>query len=210
MKDPRTKAGDRRAPGARRSPTMDGGIVVWGLIALVGLLAVILLSGCERAPQRAEPDPVAMYIVNTQEYTYGDMTPVHYAYTAVAEWRGWTSEQIEHRRDWLVNNVVMLESGGCWMIYGGTLYNAIGDSCWEPAVRGNRGDAGFGQITKAGWGRNGHVCKAEGMCSRQAVTRSAWDSMNAMLSLYEYAEEFPWCWNKAAKRYHSCHLAPSA
>lgn len=206
MRDPRTKAGDRRAKVGPSAVTRE--LVYWGCFCAVAFVVVVLLAGCERAPQRTEPDPVAVYIVNTQPYTYGNMEPVHYAYEQVAEWRGWTPEQIEGRRAWLIDNVVMGESGGCWMIFGGTLYNDFGDPCTQPHRVGRKSDAGFGQVTPALYGRNATLCKRDGLCSKHDVVRSAWDSMNAMVAAYEYHGSFPWCWNAGARAYHNCKAAP--
>lgn len=208
MKDPRTKAGDRRS-GARSVHTVDGSTSFLIILAAVVLLSVLVLSACNRAPERDEPDPTALWIVNVQEYRFGDMEPVHIAYELVAEWREWTPEQIEGRRAWLVDTVIMGESGGCWMIFGGTRYNSLGDPCTEPVRWGRYSDAGFGQVTQSLYGRNATVCQRDGICSKHHVVRSAWDSMNAMLAAYEYHGKQPWCWTDWARRYHSCHRAPT-
>jgi hypothetical protein len=177
------------------------------------LLATVLLSAALVTPaSAAEPSSrdIALFTTNVQEYFYNDMEPVRYAYRAVASHElGWSPAIIAAWEPFIVDDVIRKESGGCWMIRGGTLYNSFGDSCWRPAVIGRRSDAGFGQVTPVLYrGRNSTLCRNAGLCSWQAVTASAWTSMLAVLVSVEQHGSYPWCYNAEARRYHNCKLAP--
>lgn len=182
------------------------------------VLALFVGSACEREAERMErePDPTDLWIVNTQPYFYDDMGPVSVAYDAVARHLEWDTKvapdgqlMIDYWRDFAINSIIRLESGGCPYVRGGTLYNAAGDSCDNPAVRGRRSDTGFGQVTPVLFkGKNTVICKATGMCTWQQILVSPWHSMLATLVTIQELGSGPWCYDANARNYHNCSAAP--
>ena len=181
-------------------------------------LVFFTVTACEKTaePQWKEPDPIALWIVNTQPYFYGDMGPVTVAYEHVATHLDWDIQmmadgrtKLEAWREFVITDLIAKESGGCPNIRGGTRYNAIGDSCNNPVTRGRKTDSGFGQVTPVLYhGSNSTICKNTGICSSRQVIESPWNSMMATLITIEKHGSQPWCYNKFARSYHNCSLAP--
>jgi hypothetical protein len=169
------------------------------------LFATIVLTGCWSSDPPPDDD---LWIVNTQEYRYGELDPALFAYRAVARHEGWTEADIEA---WLpfVIDIIAKESGGCPAVRGGTLYNAIGDDCNKPHRWGRKSDTGFGQVTPVLYrGKNALLCKHAQLCTWQAIAGTPWNSMRALVITVEHLGSQPWCYNAYARRYHDCSLAP--
>lgn len=169
------------------------------------LAASIVLTGCWSSDPPPDDD---LWTVNTAEYRYGELDPALFAYRAVARHEGWSDTDIEA---WLpfVTDVIAKESGGCPAVRGGTLYNAIGDSCNEPAVAGRRQDTGFGQVTRVLYhGPASTLCKFAALCNWQTIAATPWNSMRALVITIRHHGSFPWCYDARARAYHRCNLAP--
>jgi hypothetical protein len=179
---------------------------------LLTLGLVASTTACERT--HAEPIPPAdEWVVNVQPYFYGDLSAADTAYTLVATHMDWHPEDIEYLRPYIVGDIIAKESGGCPYVRGGTLYNAIGDSCDEPVRWGRRNDTGFGQVTAVLYrGKDSVVCKHAGLCSWQQILETPWTSMVATLTTFQHLGKGPWCYDKRARNYHSltCKGVPSS
>lgn len=186
------------------------------------ILAIALLVGsaCQRSADtmeaQREPDPIALWTVNTQPYFFGDLGPVTIAYDALAKHLDWDITyaadgqlMIDAWREFVVTDLIAKESGGCPAVRGGTLYNAIGDPCDSPSVWGRRSDTGFGQVTPVLYrGNNTVICKNTGLCSWQQIIETPWNSMLATMITVQELGSGPWCYNAFARSYHNCSLAP--
>jgi hypothetical protein len=146
-------------------------------------------------------------VVNDLPYSYRDMTPVLWAYRAVTEERGWAQEDIDAFENFVVNDVIYGESGGCPNVRGGAIMK--GDGC-EVKRQGRKSDSGFGQVIRIHYRYpNGWLCKQESLCSADDITSNAWNSMTALVALIERDGKRPWCYSAAARRYHrGCATAP--
>lgn len=172
-------------------------------------VTVGLLSACE-TEERPEPDPADFFLVNTQPYSYQDLGPVNIAYEVVARYRGWSEATIGAWRDFLVNDVIAKESGGCYNVRGGVQFADGGAGC-AIARQGRRQDSGFGQLVAVHYQYpNGWLCQQEGLCSADALTENAWNSMSGLLALVERGGKQGWCYDARARNYHrGCATAPS-
>lgn len=171
-------------------------------------LAIASLAGCQdHSTPRPEPLPVDWFTVNAAQYNYGDLTTIHaITYPTVARWRGWTEEEIEAWRPFIVDDIIAKESGGCYNIRGGVRLANGGIGC-AVARQGSGQDAGLGQVVLR---FNPWLCEQEGYCSPDDITLTAWDSMNALLALIERSGVSPWNYNDFARSYHpTLRNAPS-
>jgi hypothetical protein len=178
------------------------------IIALVAV--VVALAGCDVAPSVREPSPVDWYTVNAQPYSYGDLGPVEVAYRTVARHRGWSEATIEAWLPFIVHDVVKGESGGCYNVRRGVRLANGGQGC-AIARQGRGSDSGFGQLISLHYrSPSGALCRDEELCSADAITATAWDSMTALLWLVERSGRHGWCYNARARSYHpGCSTAPT-
>ena len=201
---------------SRAKPRKEQQNVKYFILAIALLVGSACQGSADTIAMQRDPDPVTLWTVNTQPYFFGDMGPVTITYDAVAKHLDWDVEyaedgqpKIEAWREFVVHDLIAKESGGCPAVRGGTLYNAIGDSCDAPAVRGKRSDSGFGQVTPVLYrGTNTVICKNIGLCSWQQIIETPWNSMLATLTTVDELGSGPWCYNSFARSYHNCSLAP--
>lgn len=191
------------------------------LAIALSLIFTPLIHSCEPAiptvvdqPQHTENADIELY-VNSLPYSFGVMDSPMIAFNAVAqdminkgELTKWTSSDVDLWNPFAFD-VISKESGGCWNIKGGTLFNAVGDDCFSPSRVGKKSDSGFGQLISL-WYKypKGILCKLHGVCSQSWIISSPYSSMKAFIWALEYDGSHPWCYNKSALRYHKCSLAP--
>lgn len=170
-------------------------------LAATATVTIPLLSGCEpHTETRPEPEPTAWFQVNTAPYSYDSYEPVHQAFTTVATWRGWTPEEIEAWRPFIVDDLIRNESHGCYNVRaGGAVFASWDGAGCVLARNGRHQDAGFGQVVLR---YNDWLCPQEGYCSPDEITVTAWDSMNAALAVIEHSGVGPWQYNAHALRVH--------
>jgi hypothetical protein len=143
--------------------------------------------------------------INSLPYSWGSWEPARLAWrTMMFEHKHWSWEKIDRNEAW-AEDLIMKESGGCWNITGNSALVFPVNGC-QLAKQGSGEDSGFGQITSAGWGPRGTVCKLENLCSSAEVVASPYDSMRALATLMDVAGKFPWCFNNFAREYHNCSL----
>lgn len=142
--------------------------------------------------------------VNNLPYAFGEWEPARLAWrTVMSEHFHWDQAKID-RNEAFAENVVMGESVGCPNVTGYTTMVYPPRGC-EIAKLGSGSDAGFGQVTSAGWGRGGTACIVENICSREAVVSSPWNSMVTMGVLMDVSGRYAWCDYIGAKG-HACYL----
>lgn len=175
---------------------------------LILFLTLVISSGtvAERGEQfQATPVPSALQIVNGATYNYGDSVPAMEAFRHVANDHGWTYELIEL---WsiFIDDVLRGESGYCPNLFrGATLASAQGCII---QTQGRYEDAGFGQLIGVHYNPGMWLCEEHGICSRHAVIRDPWTSMESLVWLVEREGSQPWCFSDWARRYHKCWAAP--
>lgn len=156
-----------------------------------------------------------------EEHRILDLTAAYQTFRSVACHRGWRPElwdiaqlspEGEQVRDFLVFDVIAKESMGCFSVRRApVMTGGWGDSCVDSLVR-NRGteDAGYGQVTRSGWGPRGVVCRTTGLCSAEQIVESPWNSMVATVVFFENNGKQPWCYNERARRFHhECRSTPA-
>jgi hypothetical protein len=176
----------------------------------ISVVAILGLSACESAREEiSEPDPTVFFAVNTLPYSYGDLAPVDQAYDLMTQERGWSPESAAAYKNFIVYDVIAKESGGCYNVRGGVKFANGGVGC-QIARQGRGSDSGFGQLVSVHYRYpNGWLCQQEGMCSSEAITSTAYNSMTALLALVERSGKAGWCYSKWARSYHrGCATAP--
>lgn len=141
------------------------------------------------------------------------------SFRSVACYRGWPAERIAAWEPFMYD-VVIKESMGCFNLRRNPILRVVlsegvtrparwGDGCVEAlAANRNTEDAGYGQVTRSGWGPRGVVCRTTGLCSAEQIVASPWNSMLATVVFVEANGSQPWCYNARARRFHNCSLAP--
>lgn len=181
-------------------------------LAIAALLGVLPIH-CD--PQPARP-AVAQQCsgehrdeVNALQFSYGVLEPVDAAYRMVAADCGWSQQAIDDWAAFLVYDVVVGESGGCWNVRRGVKLANGGVNC-EIARQGRYSDSGFGQLIRLHWAPGkGWLCLEDGLCSSDAIISSPYTSMRALVRLVQRSGKQGWCYSKAAIRWHpGCKTAP--
>jgi hypothetical protein len=155
------------------------------------------------------PDPCTLeQYVNELPYRWMDKGPTGIAYPIVAACLGWTPATIEFYRAGILDDIFPGESGHCPDNSGGSF---VDENC-RVYKRGTGDDTGLFQITRAGWGTNGVLCRDHGYCSAMSIRGTPWHSMRAGLILIMRSGKFPWTWDRWACSYHSlvCNTWPKA
>lgn len=191
----------------------------------------IVFTPAERETLLALPDPTEPFLVGRtwihpdgstaplvcpepaapEAHMRMDGTAAMQSFRSVTCYRGW-DPALTAAWEPFVYDVVIKESNGCFNVRRAPIFAAgtgWGDSCVDTLVRNRTTeDAGYGQVTYAGWGPRGVVCQRTGLCSAEQIIASPWNSMLAVVVLIEANGRFPWCYSASARAFHRCGLAP--
>ncbi len=159
------------------------------------------------APPPPDPCTLEQY-VNELPYRWQDKGPTSIAYPIVAACLGWTPATIDFYRAGIIDDIFVGESGHCPNNSGGS---RVDENC-HVYHRGTGDDNGLFQITRAGWGANGVLCRDHGYCTAESIRGTPWHSMRAGLILIMRSGKFPWTWDASACAYHPlvCRTWPRA
>lgn len=187
------------------------------LIAL--LLAVLPLSCNPTTVQEHQQDPLAPSTsqctgehrdeVNAIPFASQVLEHADRAFRLVAADCGYSPEEIEAWVPFAVYDLINGESTGCPNVRGGAKMAEPYVSC---AIKrqGKGSDSGFGQLISVHYRYpNGWICQQEWLCSSDALTANAYDSMKGPVLLIARSGKQSWCYNAKAISWHpGCKTAP--
>lgn len=156
------------------------------------------------------PPPPALttrQIVNSLPFQHYNDVPAMRAFRLVAAERGWSASKIEAWAPF-ARDVMLGESAFCWNRRRGDIVQSYSVGC-VITRQGTHEDVGFGQVTTSFYGQGALLCTRYGICSRQQILASPYDSMLWSLVVpLELDGSHPWCFSGSARSYHNCRLAP--
>lgn len=139
--------------------------------------------------------------VNALPYEWMNLVPVHAAYRVTARCLGWSMKTVDRWENFIVEDVIRNESGGCWNLRRGARVD-VWLGC-RLSRQGTREDSGFGQLIGIWWrGPGTPVCDRLILCSSNDIVASPWNSMRALLIVVETDGRGPWCYDARARRFH--------
>ncbi len=155
------------------------------------------------------PCDASRRFVDSLPYEWGNLQPVHQAYRSVAACLGWSPAVTNRWEQFLVEDVIKEESGGCWNVLRKAQWQ--GEGCNFSYPNGSAEDAGFFQLIGLWHGPDGYLCTTFGTCGRNAVIASPFESMRAGLRAVMHDGSRPWCYDARARSFHdSCDTVPRA
>jgi hypothetical protein len=151
--------------------------------------------------ETACPDPAP-----PEAHYWYDLTAARQTYRAVTCARGWTPDRTAAWEQFVVDDVIQGESGGCWNIRrGGRI--AMGEPGCPIIRQGRHSDTGYGQVIALHYRANGNhgsgwLCAQEGLCSADDIIATPSASMTALVALVERSGKQPWCFSARVRRLH--------
>jgi hypothetical protein len=161
-------------------------------------------------PEPIPPDPCGQEMrdyVNNIQYETGNPLPPIEAYRIVAKCNGWTDATIAIYEEGVIFDILPKESMSCPLLMG---TQRLHPDCTAYGS-GNGEDAGWCQITSAGWGPGG-ILRTMGFYSHWSqIIADPWSSMDACVKLIMYTPSrpgFPWSWDKGEPDEWACSYHP--